>query len=494
MARRPPEDKRESMLEMVLAVAAMLAIMVGLAWIIASHKIVYGSMAPSLGAGALWKLVPGEYGVEQWNYLVLWTQRALGDLNAVGFPQWIAFVNVAFQPLTAIAMLLYIPLAIFLARRKKGVQRKLSPDQLMQISSAQFTGNLPVLAIRRDIAADKLPRWRLPVQPEEILTKWRVPADSPRPEWAGRPICNFGKASFDNEVARLYFAGLRGSTGPRLASDMLGRQVVDLVRDAEHAHRIVFADRFSPEGKALVALWAPVCFGGAAGRAESLKLRDALNRSAYGTKDGMANLTVAQEQYNKYRAHPELRPLFAVHHWEYTALFALLKRAQRYGVFTTAETLWLRPMNRILFAVLNSCGRHTPHLEGAAAFGMHRFEHECKRMNRLPLMPIGPGGLLQPMIFVNKCIDALRGEFIHLVDAVDEEEDIWVDQTAWKRTNSSVMEWARQTQGEQEASAMKAAQDAEVEGDTPFDRLMRQQADEAELRTQSELENELGNL
>jgi hypothetical protein len=495
MARRYPEQKQETPLVVVLSVGILLGIFVALAWIVASHKIVYGSMSTGLSVGSMWKFLPGDYGIEQWNWLVTWVERGLGDLNSVSFPQWLMFVNVAFQPLAVVLMVVYLPVVFVLARKKKTAQRRFTPDALIKLSSEKFTGNLPIVAIRRAIAADRLPGWRLPVQPEEVLKKWRVPASSARSEWAGRTICNFGKASFDGEVARLYFTGLRsGNPGRRMESDMLGRQIVDLVRDAEHAERIVFSDRFSNEGKALIALWAPVCFAGAAGRAEYQVLKDALNRSAYGTSGGMANLTLAQEQYNKYRAHPELRSLFAVHHWEFTALFALLKRAQRFGVFTTAEVLWLRPTNRILFAALNSCGRHTPHLEGAAVFSMHRFEHECARMKRLPLMPIGPGGELQPTIFVNKAVDALQAEFVHLVDAVDEEEDIWVNAGIWKRTNSSVLEWARQAAAQQAESAALATQDGDSDLDNPFDRLMRKQAEDAQRREQSELEQELQGL
>jgi hypothetical protein len=469
-----------------------MAIMVGLTWIVSAHRIVYASLAPGLGAGAMWKWVPGEFGVERWNWLVLWAQKALADLNGVGFPQWVEFVSVAFQPLALVLAILYVPLVFTLARGRKSVQRRFTPDSLMRLASEKFTGNLPILTLRRQIAANTHPLWRLPVQPEEVLSKWRAPMNSVRAESAGRSICNFKKPAFDDEVARLYFTGLTAPVGgKRLESEMLGRLVVDLVKDAEHSQQIAFADRFSSEGKALVALWAPVCFAGEEGREEYQKLKDALNRSAYGTRDGMANLTLAQEQYNKYRAHPELRSLFAVHHWEYTALFALLKRAQRFGVFTTAEILWLRPMNRILFATMNSCGRHTPHLEGAATFAMHRFEHECARLKRLPLMQLAPGERLQPVVFVNKAIEALRAEFVHLVDAVDEEEDIWVNPGLWKRTNTAVVDWVKQSQAEQAAAAAVAASEGAPDMDNAFDNLMRQQRQEADSRQAAALEEEL---
>lgn len=490
MARN--DEKKETAFEMIGAVFVAMAAIIVLAWITSSHKIVYATMAPGMWFGAMWKMLPGEYGVQQWNWLVLWVERALANLNEVSVVDWVMFVCVAFQPLMALLCLLHVPVVIVLGRKRTSVQRRFTPDGLIRLASEKFTGNLPILKLRRAIAADRLTRWRLPVQPEEVLTKWRLPEQSARPEWAGRAICNLKKAAFDDEIARLYFMGLQPSEdGKRLSSEMLGRQVVDLVRDTEHAERIVFADRFSNEGKALLALWAPACFAGAAGRDEYEKLKDALNRSAYGTEDGMANLTLAQEQYDKYRDHPELRALFAVHHWEYTALFALMKRAQRFGVFTTAEVLWLRPMNRILFAALNSCGRHTPHLEGATTFAMHRFEGECARLKRLPLLPIGPGGELRHMIFVDKAVDALRAEFVHLVDAEDEEDDIWTDKSLWKRTNVAVTEWARQSHAQQTEAAARAAQHGIGDLNNPFDQQMRAREAEARNREQADLRADL---
>lgn len=494
MARRSGDHKPESALAVTGAVVAGLGILLGLVWIVAAHRIIYASLAPGLWAGSMWKLL-GNFGVERWNWLVVWVQNASVNLNEVSAVQWAEFTSVAFQPLMAVLMVAYIPLLLLLAKRRASIQRKFTPDALMKLMSDKFTGNLPIVAIRKQIASNSLPGWRLPMQPEEILKKWRVPMQSVRAEWAGRAICNFKKPSFDEEVARLFFMGLRAGHGRRMDSEMLGRQVVDIMADTEHGERLVFADRCSDIGKALIALYAPVAFGGKEGRDEYAKLRDALNRSAYGTPHGMANLTVAQAQYMKWRNHQGLRGLFAVHHWEYTALFALLKRAQRFGVFPTSEILWLRPMNRILFAALNSCGRQqTPHLEGAAVYGQHQYETECAKLKRLPLIkPEEPGKPMTQVIFVEKAVGALRGEFLHLVDAVDDEDDIWLDEGIWKRTNTAVTDWAKQAEAEAAAAAIAAAEKGD-RTDTPFDQLMRQQNEQAQKREDETLAAELAEM
>ena len=129
MASRRPDEKRESLMGAIGAISALMAIMVGLTWIVSAHRIVYASLAPGLGAGAMWKWVPGEFGVERWNWLVLWAQKALADLNGVGFPQWVEFVSVAFQPLALVLAILYVPLVFTLARGRKSVQRRFTPEE-----------------------------------------------------------------------------------------------------------------------------------------------------------------------------------------------------------------------------------------------------------------------------------------------------------------------------------------------------------------------------
>ncbi len=435
------DDKDEHPIFALGAVLLGLCVLGFLVWLVASHRIVFHSVRPSLFVGALWKLVPSEYAHLQWEKLVgsatIFYQRPVN----VSLVAWGSFVSVAFQPLMAVVMLTY--LAGFAFIRKTRLMRRFNAKMLMMQATTNFTGIAPVVAIRKQIAKNKHPLWRRQVTPEEVFRNYRVPQASPSGVRAmtlaspGAPMVSARR--FDREVARAYFTGIsRVESDGRLVSAMLGRQIVNVPIDARHAKTICFSDRMSPEGKALLALWGAVAFGGKEGRDEFCRYRDALNRSAFGTKDGIANLTLAQPLYDKYRKHPSINKLFAVHHWEHTALFALLALAQKKGRFTTAEVLWLRPLNRVMYFSLNSRGSYTPHTEAASTFAQFAFESACARLGRLPLT-FTDKGVLQHVLYVDKAIEGLELEWQRWEESTDDEnDDWWVRADLWSRSNATV--------------------------------------------------------
>lgn len=441
MARRD-DDREESPLYIFLALAGALGVILFLTWIVASNRIVYGSLAPALAAASLWKVVASDFTYTQWNQVVQSAQSFAQNPTDVGILQWAAFITTAARPLAIVLMVGYLCVLVLIGfKRKPDLKRRITPDSLMAMSMQHFTGIAPVVAIRKLIASDKHPKWRRQVTPEEVFTAWKVPqtrlgatGSLAKP---GMPMLREG--AFDREVARAYFIGAQEMLPDgRLVSSMLGRQIVNMVVDGRKAKATVFADRMSSEGKVLAALWAAVAFGGPEGRNEYWTYRDKLNLSAYGSEDGIANLSVAQPLYEKYRKHPMLNKLFAVHHWEHTFLFALLALAQKKGRYTTAEVLWLRPLNRVMFFSLNSRGSYTPHTEAASTFAQHAYETVCAKLNRLPLMDDGKG-VLTHVIYIDKAVDGLELECLRWLDAdEDEDDDWWARKDIWERAAPTV--------------------------------------------------------
>jgi hypothetical protein len=261
-----------------------------------------------------------------------------------------------------------------------------------------------------------------------------------------------------------------------LVSRMLGRQVINLIRDAAKAKASVFADRLSSEGKVLLGLWAAVAFGGKAGREDYCKYRDMLNLSAYGTKDGICNLALAHPLYAKYRKHPSVNQLFSIHHWEHTFLFALLALAQKRGRYTTAEVLWLRPLNRVMFFSLNSRGSYTPHTEAATTFAQYAFEQRCAKLGRLPLMPDGES--FTHMIYVDKAVDGLEDAYRQWMDAdLDDDEDWWLKKEIWKSADTTLQQATRSISASVPTAPMPG-----VSGETAFDQQMAMQANQDKLK------------
>lgn len=427
MAGRYEGDKKSSIVEIIGVIAASFGSMGLLIWLVGSNKIVWGSLKPMLAIGSMWKWIPSDFTYRQWNYLVMDASRFARNVSEVSFVDWVSFVNLAATPLTLLISVSYILSMPLLALRKRpSIFRKFTPEQLMEHTVHVFSGVAPVIKIRKKIVNNELPQWRIQVTPQEVFLG----------SYDGEPMVKDG--AFDRGVATRYFAGLRKETiDGRMVSVMLGRQIVDLVRDAGRFRSICFPDRLSNEGKALFALWAAVAFGGQDGKKEYAEYSRKLNMSAYGSPTGMANLTVIQPLYDKYRANKQVANLFAVHHWEHTFLFALLEIAQRRGRYTTAEVLWLRPTNRVMFFALNSCGAKTPHVEAAATFAQVNYEKSCHQQKRLPLVK-GSDGRLVHYIAVEKAVDGLQYEYEHWRDGIDEDDEWWSNQDLWGRQDEAL--------------------------------------------------------
>lgn len=468
----------------ILALLAGIFVVFGfLVWLVASNRIVYGSLTPALFVGAMWKLFSSDFTYTQWNNLVATATQFAVDPGEVGPFEWGGFITNATRPLAVVLMLGYLGCLLLVGfKRKPDLKRRLTADQLMAHTADHFTGIAPVVAIRKEIVSDRHPLWRRQVTPEEIFLGYKVPRVKAPANGSlakpGAPMMREG--AFDREVARAYFIGAEDLLADgRLVSRMLGRQVVNLPLDVKKAKSMVFSDRMSSEGKVLIGLWSAVAFGGKPGRDEYIEYRDKLNRSAYATKDGIANLSLAQPLYEKYRKNPLLNKLFSIHHWEHTALFALLALAQKKGRYTTAEVLWLRPTNRVMFFALNTRGAYTPHTEAGSTFAQHAYEMAVAKLNRLPLM-VGSSGVMTHVIYVEEAVNGLELECLRWLDAdADDDDDWWQKKDVWKKADATIM--ASMTDiNHSTPSAPMPGVDSQ---DTLFDRLATEQAKAAERGT-----------
>lgn len=491
MARRD-DDKPESPWTVAFIFFAAFSVFMFLTWLVASHRIVYASLAPSVWAASMWKLVPSDFTFSQWNAVVADVTVFARNPTDVTVVQWGSMVMTAFRPLAVIISLVSLGLLVLVGFRRRPIfNRRLSPDDVIGLSMKHFTGIAPVVAIRKDIVNEKNPKWRRQVTPEEVFQKYTVPSTKlghtgslAKP---GMSMLRDGK--FDREVARSYFMGVTDRLPDgRLISLMLGRQIVNLSVDARKAKAIVFTDRLSSEGKVLAALWGAVAFGGPEGRDDYWKYRDLLNMSAFGSKDGIANLSVAQPLFEKYRKHPLLNKLFAVHHWEHTFLFALLALAQKKGRYTTAEVLWLRPLNRVMFFAMNSRGSYTPHTEAASTFTQYAYEVGCAKAGRLPMMR-DEKGLLTHVIYVDKAIDGLELECLRWLEAGEDDDDNWWQKKdIWRSADNTV----RSSFENIKSSVPKAPMPGAADEETVFDKLASDEAAKAQKSVDDELSALLG--
>lgn len=447
MPRRggPNEQKKETLIEVLLMFSVAFGVLFILIWFLGSAQIVYWTAGMLRIIGSPWALIDEKV----WNAIneayVFYRLKP----HDVGFSNYMAYANDCWMPwawmlalwLTAVAVMRFV-------RPMMGaptLKRTLKPMELARELSKTFPAIVPVLHLGPDLIADKLPRWRRQTFPEDVWQKERVDGNPlvedrvVQDESSGKEV---RKPFLLLDRVEAYFRGdlkdgrITMRDGKRF-SRMLGYLVVDLPKDAKRANEICFPDRFSSTGKVIYALLAAYAFGGREGKADYEKAAAELNRSCAGQRDGLPNLKVAQWLYDKYRNHEKARALFSVHHWEYTYLYALFKLAKRNGKITHTNFIWLKPQDRILFYVLNTVGRATPHTEAAAAFAQYDFEVQCAKMKRLPL-EVTDDGQLRARIVVKTAVEALKLEFDRYHEASD-EDDNW-----WEQSSKTIWQAARE--------------------------------------------------
>lgn len=426
--QRSEKAKNESAPEIILVLFAVVFGLGGIIWIFASSRIVWASLSPMLTVGSIWKWIPIDFNLLRWNALVYQATEFSKSPSEVSVLKWLEFVDSALLPLSCIFFLIYFAVISYvLMRKRSNVARKISPDMLLAHTLKTFTGIAPVLKIRKKIVDNKLNEWREQVSPEDVFSG----------KAGNRSMVASGE--FDRDVARDYFIGITGKGAPdgRAWSRMLGWQLVNLPKDRKAVKPVVFTDRLSNEGKALMGLWAAVAFGGDDGKKEYSKYKDLLNLAAYGSPTGLTNLTVADSLFQKYRTNKDVMQLFAIHHWEHTFLFSLLEIAQRRGRYTTADILWLRPANRVMFFSLNSCGSKVPHTEAASTFSQLGYERLCATLEMLPLVRNEDGELIHA-ISIERCVDGLKSDYEHWKISTDDNRDWWSNKNLWKARDAAI--------------------------------------------------------
>lgn len=495
------EPKKEDMGTAALAIFACVAVMSALIWLSASHKIVVFWTPKLYMLAKLWEFIPIPEAGAELDAVRESATRFWQSPRDVGVGEWIAFFDSAARPATMLATLV---VAAFLVRTvmraQPNVKREMKPQELIEELSHVFTGTAPILHLRKALVQDKDPYWRRQTFPHEVLLKELVD---------GLPLVQDDQMVTDR--VRSYFQGLEtelvqgpegqkirvprvigGRTelrkratadgksvtyekliGGRRVSRMLGIQVVDLLNDRHK--KVVFADRFSSVGKVMFGLLCAHAFGEAEGVADYEKAHDQLNNSARGVPHGFANLTVAQWIFDKYRLNPMAERMFAIHHWEYTYLFELFFQAKFQGKCPDSEFLWLKPMNRILFYVLNTVGRYTPHTESAAAFSHHVFERRVARREAIPLTNDLDGDP-QHVIFVETAIKGLELEWERWRDGTGDEDEWWKSKAMWERISGANFDMP-----------LPGPPPIGIAGETPFDRTMS--ADAARRQAEADAES-----
>jgi intracellular multiplication protein IcmP len=102
--------------------------------------------------------------------------------------------------------------------------------------------------------------------------------------------------------------------------------------------------------------------------------------------EGKPDYSVANETLKKYQNNEIVQVIASKHAYLLTVMASLLASSRDDGVVPSSEFLWLKPVDRRLWYMLNCVGRQTPFVEVGGAFAHWRAEREMGRRSLAPMI------------------------------------------------------------------------------------------------------------
>jgi intracellular multiplication protein IcmP len=149
--------------------------------------------------------------------------------------------------------------------------------------------------------------------------------------------------------------------------------------------------RLPPYAKALFAIFA-ARINADSKAAANLLLQ--LNRSSTAKN---LDFRGVDELYKKHENTKLVQKIMQSHAYVLTVMSSMLTNARLDGVQATADFLWLKPLDRRLWYVLNTMGRQTPFVESAGPYAHWVAEKEAGRKLIIPMVETATNALDQAL-------------------------------------------------------------------------------------------------
>ncbi len=101
---------------------------------------------------------------------------------------------------------------------------------------------------------------------------------------------------------------------------------------------------------------------------------------------GKMDYSVADSVIRKHQNEPNVQEIVSKHAYLLTVMASLLAAARDDGVVPSSEFLWLKPIDRRLWYMMNCVGRQTPYAEVAGPFAHLKAENVMKRRLLAPMI------------------------------------------------------------------------------------------------------------
>jgi intracellular multiplication protein IcmP len=166
----------------------------------------------------------------------------------------------------------------------------------------------------------------------------------------------------------------------------------------------VFADQLGPlwEGVDKLNPYTKVLYAAFVARAnhDRVTSRELLDRISASSQKGTPDFSGGEAILEKYRGNKKAEKIITKHAYVRTVMASMLELARGDGVLSTADFLWLRPLDRELWYMLNTVGRQTPFPEVGGIFAHWIVERELGRRFSVPMVKEAVSGLEKALAMV----------------------------------------------------------------------------------------------
>lgn len=119
---------------------------------------------------------------------------------------------------------------------------------------------------------------------------------------------------------------------------------------------------------------------------DSKSSNDLLIKISRSSAGGKLDFSGTKQLLDKYINHKKVQEACNKHAYVLTVMASMLALAREDGVLSSADFLWLKPLDRQLWYMLNAVGRRTAFVEVAAAFAHWQAEIEFGRRITVPMV------------------------------------------------------------------------------------------------------------
>jgi intracellular multiplication protein IcmP len=323
-----------------------------------------------------------------------WAQNGLGEVTAdLNAARQLTPENLTLEMTEilsgATGIYLRYPIAIYLALLtlavfKTNVQMRLRKKYNMHTLALQEQENWPQIKIatKVDLLNEDLESgpWAMAMTPMQFAKAMKLITVNLAPSLEN---------PFSKSKGSEYKVTLNKVRAERAFSIQLGRGWQGVERMTPHRRAVfaVFAARGSRDTKTALAL---------------------ISQLARSAAEGTLDCQGADALWKKHIKNKPVQEICARHAYEFTVFISMLQFAREDGVMASADFLWVKPLDRRLWYVINNVGRQTPAAEVGGIFSHWYYEMALKRPLSAPR--------------VDSAVDALEVALTEVMYVPDDKE------------------------------------------------------------------------